>query len=59
MEIEIGDFVEIITGENVGFVGILDNIFNRDGVETFCVVAENDNEEFFYATEIKGYKAAR
>lgn len=56
MEIEIGDFVEIIAGDCVGFVGILDNVFKRHGVVNYTVIDETDNDDFYYATEIKLFK---
>ena len=52
-EIEIGDLVEIVKGDLVWFVGVLDNVFMRDGVETFCVVYPDSDDDFHYATEIK------
>ena len=56
MQIEIGDFVEIVNCDNIGFVGILDNEFMRDGILTFCVVSEIDGDEFYYATELRLFK---
>lgn len=58
MEIEIGDFVTIVKGDNEGWTGILDNEFVRDGVVTFAIIDENENEVFCYATEIKLFKKA-
>lgn len=56
MEIEIGDFVTIINGDNKGWTGILDNVFVQNGIETFAVIDENDVDVFYYATKIKLYK---
>ena len=53
VEIEPGDFVTIVKGENEGWTGVLDNEFVLDGVVTFAVV---EGEAFFYATEIKLYR---
>lgn len=58
MEIEIGDFVTIVKGDNEGWTGILDNEFVRDDVVTFAIIDENENEVFYYATEIKLFKKA-
>lgn len=57
-EIEIGDFVTIVKGENEGWSGILDNEFIKDGVIHFAVVGECNDDEFYYATEIKLLKKA-
>jgi hypothetical protein len=50
LEIEVGDFVTIVKGENEGWTGILDTEFVHNGVVTFAVV---EGEDFYYATEIK------
>jgi len=55
-EIEPGDYVEIIEGQNVGFIGIVDFSFTDEGIEKFPVISETDEDEFFYATKIKLFK---
>lgn len=55
MEIEIGSFVTIVKGQNEGWSGILDNIFMKDGAETYAVIDENDDDVFYYATEIVAF----
>jgi len=64
-KIEIGDFVEMVKGSDedsnkmIGWVGILDNEFMRDGVLLYAVVSDiPDHDQFYYATEIKLFKKA-
>lgn len=65
-QIEIGDFVMIVKGvdngwpKNEGWIGILDNVFVKDGVTQYAVVSENyENDDiFYYAMEIKLYQKA-
>lgn len=56
LEIESGDFVTIVKGDNEGWTGVFDNEFVKDGVVMFAVIDECDGDVFYYATEIKLYK---
>lgn len=53
VEIEVGDLVEIVAGDDVGMRGLLDNVWSNGGVETYTVILDRDGENFRYATVVK------
>lgn len=57
-EIESGDLVEVVSGPDahwIGMVGIFDQAWHADGVK-YVVINPAYDEEFTYATEIKLYQ---
>lgn len=58
-KIEAGDFVMMLDGENSGIIGVFENEWVRDGVDTFTVLSIEDPENsFWYVTKIELYEKA-